>query len=181
MAKNSFIICLILLLMLTTPCFAGQSSIVTSSFVAVAVHIDTANKDIIGVDLLEAGINKFIQYKSSLVMMDGMILSGSSVLRELKKAGIDDFSNPNPTKLQDFGKINDVSYVLLLTLYPLDISADIKAFDVSKGDYLVGKKITQPKEAESKFGFMDTMLNKFSRLIDGELDEIFKIISINKS
>lgn len=180
MVKNSFIVCLMLLLLWTSPCFAGQNSIGASSFVAVAVHIDTADKDIIGIDLLEAGINKLIQYKSSLVLMDGMILSGSSVLRELKKSGIDDFSNHNPTKLQEFGRNNNVSYVLLLTLYPLDISADIRAFDVSKGDYLIGKKITQPKEAESKSGFMDTMVNKFSRLLDSELDEIFKAISVSK-
>lgn len=181
MVKNSLLICLMVLLLGTTTCFAGQNSVTSSSFVAVAVHIDTADKDIIGVELLESGINKFIQYKSSLVMMDGMILSGSSVLRELKKSGIDDFSTATPIKLQDFGKNNDVAYVLLFTLYPLDISADIKAFDVGKGDYLIGKKITQPKEAESKSGFMDTALNKFSRLIDNELDDIFKAISIVKS
>lgn len=176
MFKKSFIICIILLLF-TTPCFAGQNTPTPGPLVAVAVHIDTADKSILGADLLEAGINRLIQTKFSLVMMDQMVLSGSSVLRDLKKSGISDFATADPSKLKNFGKDNELSYVLLLTLYPLDISADIKAFDVNKGDYIVGKKITQPKEAESASGFMDTMLSKFSRLVDSELDDILKTIS----
>ncbi len=176
MFKKSFIVFIILLLW-TTPCLAGQSALTPGPFVAVAVHIDTAGKNILGSDLLEAGINRLIQTKFSLVMMDGMVLSGSSVLRDLKKSGITDFTTAEPSKLKSYGRENELSYILLFTLHPLDISADIKAFDVDKGDYVIGKKITQPKEAESGSGLMDTMLSKFSHLIDSEIDDILKTIS----
>ncbi|HWR43244.1 hypothetical protein [Sporomusa sp.] len=175
--KKQVIICITLLLLWTNSCFAGQGLLSPGPLVAVAVHIDTAEKNIFGVDLLEAGINRLIEAKFSLVMMDGMVLSGSSVIRDLKRSGIDDFNTAELDKLKYFGQTNAVSYVLLLTLHPLDISADIKAFDVSKGDYIIGKKITQPKEAESKSGFMDNTLTKFSRLIDSELDTVLKVIT----
>ncbi|MDF2571220.1 MAG: hypothetical protein K0R55_2824, partial [Sporomusa sp.] len=111
------------------------------------------------------------------LMLDGMVLSGSSVTRDLRRSGIDDFNTPEQSKLKSFGQLNDVSYVLLLTLHPLDISADIKAFDVSKGDYIIGKKITQLKEAEPKPGFMDNIVSKFSHMIDSELDTIITVIT----
>ncbi|MDF2572800.1 MAG: hypothetical protein K0R55_4404 [Sporomusa sp.] len=175
--KKQVIICLSLFLLWTNVCFAGQSLLSPGPYVAVAVHIDTAGKDIFGVDLLEAGINRLVQAKFSLVMMDGMVLSGNSVIKDLKKSGIDSFETADLIKLKNFGQTIDVSYVLLLTLHPLDVSADIKAFDVGKGDYIIGKKITQPKEAESKSGFMDNMLTKFTRLIDNELDDVLKTIT----
>lgn len=130
-----------------------------------------------GLDLLESGINRLIQAKLNLVMMDGMVLSGNSVIKDLKKLGINDFNTADLDKLKNYGHVNDVAYVLLLTLHPLDISADIKAFDVSKGDYIIGKKITQPKEAESKIGFMDNLLTRFTLLIDSELDTVLKTIT----
>ncbi|SMC67630.1 hypothetical protein [Sporomusa malonica] len=175
--KKQVIVCLSLLLLWTNVCFAGQSLLSPSPYVAVAVHIDTTSRDILGVDFLESGINRLIQAKFSLVMMDGMVLSGNSVLKDLKKSGIDDFNTADLGKLKNFGQTNDVAYVLLLTLHPLDVSADMKAFDVSKGDYIIGKKITQPKEAESKSGFMDNILTKFTLLIDSELDDVLKTIT----
>ncbi|WP_425060792.1 hypothetical protein [Sporomusa carbonis] len=45
---------------------------------------------------------------------------------------LDDLNTAEPLKLKNFGQANEVSYVLLVTLHPLDISADIKLFDVGK-------------------------------------------------
>lgn len=179
MPARLLIACITLLLLWTTsPCYANPSTLAPNPLVAVAVHIDTGDKNIFGVDdLLEAGINRLIQSKFSLIMMDSMVISGNSVVRDLKKSGIDNFAAAPTNKLKDFGTAHEVSYVLLISLHPLDISADIRAFDVNKGDYIIGKKITQPKEAESKSGFMDTMLSKFSRLIDSELDDVVKTIT----
>lgn len=176
--KKSIIICLSILMLLTTPCFASNNAFSPSPILAVAVNIDTDGKNVFGLDFIEAGINRLIQAKFSLVMLDGTVLSGSSVLRDLKKAGIKDFKDAEAARLANFGKENEVPYILLLTLNPMDISADIRAFDVKKGDYIIGKKITQPPAvAESSSGIMDSMLAKFSRLIDNELDELVKTIA----
>jgi hypothetical protein len=176
--RKQIIIGITLLIVLwTNSCFAGPSLLSPGPRIAVAVHIDTAEKDIFGVELLESGINRLVEAKFSLLMLDGMVLSGSSVTRDLRRSGIDDFNTPEQSKLKSFGQLNDVSYVLLLTLHPLDISADIKAFDVSKGDYIIGKKITQLKEAEPKPGFMDNIVSKFSHMIDSELDTIITVIT----
>lgn len=175
--KKQIIICLSLLLLWTNVCSAGQNQLNPSPYVAVAVQIDTAGRDILGLDLLESGINRLIQAKLNLIMLDGMVLSGNSVIKDLKKLGIDDFNTADLDKLKNYGHANDIAYVLLLTLHPLDISADIKAFDVSKGDYIIGKKITQPTEAESKIGFMDNLLTRFTLLIDSELDSVLKTIT----
>ncbi len=174
--KKQFILIPLLVLLLTTVCFAESPLSSPGPLIAVAVHVDTADRSIFGVDLLEAGVNRLIEAKFSLLMMDGMVRSGNQVTNDLKKAGITNFNAAEEIKLKHFGQTNSVSYILLLTLYPLDMSADIKAFDVHKGDFLFGKKITQPKEAESKSGFMDNMLSNFSRLIDNELDQIIAAI-----
>jgi len=169
MLKKSIFFILILLLLNVSICLAAQAD--DNAMIAVALYIDTSGHYVPGTDFLNKALNEVIRFKINALFLGSEVQSGNAVLRDLNRYGITNTTSATPDLLSTYANAAHVNYVMLFTIYPLDLSLDLKAFSSATNTYIVDKSITRPDGTEALSAF-DT----FSTMIGDQLTQIFQTI-----
>jgi len=163
---------LALLLAFVFICSTGfAASLDSNATAAIALYIDTSGHYVPGMDLLNKALNEVIRFKVNALLLGSEVQSGNEVLRDLSRCQINTANDATPQTLTAYGDARHVNYILLLSVRPLDIALDVKAFSTASGSYLVDKTINRP-DGTAAMSTLDTL----SAMIGGEVADILQTI-----
>lgn len=146
---------------------AGVSAAASdNAFLAVALYVDTEGHYVPGSELLTKGLNEVVRYKLNMLFLGSEVLSGNTVLRDLSRSGIANGRDATAAALSSYGDTAHVSNVVLLTVRPLSMELDVKAFNSSDKQFLVDKTVSPSSVASL------STLDTFSDLIGQQLSEL---------
>jgi len=161
---------LLMLLLLASPaCLAASPE--SNSLAAVALYIDTSGHYIPGIDMLNKALNEVIRFKINALFLGSEVQSGNEVLRDLDRCGIATAADASPESLSAYGDARHVNYILLLSVHPLDISMDLKAYSTVDHSYIIDKTLTRPDGTEAL-----STLDALSNLVGGGLTDVLQTI-----
>jgi hypothetical protein len=139
--KKTILIVLCLFSLLTSGALAASSE---NALMSVALYVDTGGHYVPGSELLTKGLNEVIRYKLNLLFLGSEVLSGNEVLRGLSRAGITGGQDATTEALTAYGSSAHVNNVVLLTVRPLSMELDVKAFNTSDNLFIVNKTVSPP-------------------------------------
>jgi len=161
----------LLLLLLFTCSIGSAASLDSNATAAIALYIDTSGHYIPGMDLLNKALNEVIRFKVNALLLGSEVQSGNEVLRDLSRCQINTANDATPQALSAYGDARHVNYILLLSVRPLDVALDVKAYSTSTSSYLVDKTISRPDGTET----MST-LDTLSAMIGNEVADVLQSI-----
>lgn len=139
----------ILLISLSPSVFASTSAPSDKRIIALAVHLDIPKQDWPGLNSLNDKIIETFVTKLNTVVVN-QVISGSGVMEKLKEFGVDSLESVEAGRLTDYGRKNNISYIIMFSLRASDFSYSLKAFDVAKGSFLYdGASQSAPAKASS--------------------------------
>lgn len=164
------ILCVLLLLLFT--CSIGSAAAADSNATAaIALYIDTSGHYVPGIDLLNKALNEVIRFKVNALLLGSEVQSGNEVLRDLSRCQINTASEATPQALSAYGDARHVNYILLLSVRPLDVALDVKAYSTTSGSYLVDKALCRP-DGTAAMSTLDTL----SAMIGNEVTDALELI-----
>ncbi len=169
MLKKCLLVTLLLLLSIGPICTASPSD--DNAMFAVALYIDTSDHYVPGIDILNKALNEVIRFKINALFLGSEVHSGNEVLRDLNRVGITGTASATPSSLAAYAQATHVNYVILVTVRPIDISMDFKAFSGSTGSYIADKTVSRPDGSDTL-----STLDTFSAMISDEISQLFQII-----
>ena len=138
---------------------------------AVALFIDTSGHYIPGVDILNKALNEVIRFKINLLLLGSEVQSGNEVLRDLNRCNINNAADATAEGLAKYGTDRHVNYIVLVSVRPLDVALDLKAYSTSDNAYVVDKSVTRPDGTEA-LSVMDTL----SGMVGNEVSQVLQTI-----
>jgi len=142
-----------------------------NAMAAVALFIDTSGHYIPGVDILNKALNEVIRFKINVLLLGSEVQSGNEVLRDLNRCNISSAADATTERLDQYGKDRHVNYIVLVSVRPLDVALDLKAYSTSDNAYIVDKSVTRPDGAEA-MSVMDTL----SGMVGNEVSLVLQTI-----
>jgi hypothetical protein len=138
---------------------------------AVALYIDTSGHYVPGVDILNKALNEVIRFKINALFLGSEVQSGNEVLRDLKRCNINSAADATPEGLAQYGKDRHVNYIILLSVRPLDVALDLKAFSTTDSAYVVDKTVTRPDGTEAA-----SVIDTLSDMVGNEVAQVLQTI-----
>lgn len=138
---------------------------------AVALFIDTSGHYIPGVDILDKALNEVIRFKINVLLLGSEVQSGNEVLRDLSNCNINSAADATPDELDEYGRERHVNYIVLVSVRPLDMALDLKAYSTANRVYVVDKSVTRPDGTEAA-----TMLDTLSDMVGNEVSQVLQTI-----
>lgn len=138
---------------------------------AVALFIDTSGHYIPGVDILNKALNEVIRFKVNVLLLGSEVQSGNEVLRDLNRCNISSAADATTEGLAKYGKDRHVNYVVLVSVRPLDVALDLKAYSTSDNAWVVDKSVTRPDGTEA-MSVMETL----SGMVGSEVSQILQAV-----
>jgi hypothetical protein len=162
-----FVLVLIVISSTTSPAAASDGN----AMAAVALFIDTSGHYIPGIDILDKALNEVIRFKINVLLLGSEVQSGNEVLRDLNRCNINSAADATTEGLAKYGKDRHVDYIVLVSVRPLDVALDLKAYSTSDNAYVVDKSVTRPNEAEA-LSLVDTL----SGMVGNEVAQVLQTI-----
>jgi hypothetical protein len=138
---------------------------------AVALFIDTSGHYIPGVDILNKVLNEVIRFKVNFLLLGSEVQSGNEVLRDLSNCNINSAADATPEGLAQYGKDRHVNYIVLVSVRPLDVALDLKAYSTVDNAYIVDKSVTRPDGTETA-----TVMDTLSDMVGNEVSQVLQTI-----
>ncbi len=167
MCKKIVLALLCLTLLAPTSALAGAGE---NALTSVALYVDTTGHYLPGSELLTKGLNEVLRYKLNMFFLGSEVLSGNEVLRGLSRSGISSGVDADAANLSSYAAAAHVNNVILLTVCPLDMEMNVKAYNLATDSFLVNRTVAAP-DASSL-----SKLDVFSDLIGQQLAEISAIL-----
>ncbi len=169
MIKRKLIICLLVLFALGTSYCAAASS--DNALAAIALYIDTSGHYVPGCDILNKALNEVIRFKVNALFLGSEVQSGNEVLRDLGRLNVTSAADATPEALSSYSASRHVNYVILLSVRPLDVAIDLKAYSAASNSYVLDKTVTRPDGTEA----MST-LDTLSGMLGDEVAQVLQTI-----
>jgi len=168
--KKVLLVILMVMVMIsstTIPAAAADGN----AMAAVALFIDTSGHYIPGVDILNKALNEVIRFKVNVLLLGSEVQSGNEVLRDLNRCNISSAADATAERLDQYGKDRHVNYIVLVSVRPLDVALDLKAYSTSDNAYIVDKSVTRPDGAEAM-----SVLDTLSGMVGNEVSQVLQTI-----
>jgi hypothetical protein len=162
-----FLLALVVISSTISPVAAADGN----AMAAVALFIDTSGHYIPGVDILNKALNEVIRFKINVLFLGSEVQSGNEVLRDLNRCNINSAADATPEGLAEYGKDRHVNYIVLVSVRPLDVALDLKAYSTADNAYIVDKSVTRPDGTEAA-SVMDTL----SGMVGNEVAQVLQTI-----
>lgn len=168
--KKTFILLFLVFMLINMPnCSAlGQD---TNAMAAVALYVDTSGHYIPGADMLNKALNEVIRFKVNALFLGSEVVCGNEVLRDLCRYNINTSADINTEALADFSGARHVNYVIIISVYPFDVSMNLKAYSSATNSFLVDKAVTRPEGMESISNF-----EVLSNMVGNEITQVLEFI-----
>jgi len=138
---------------------------------AVALFIDTSGHYVPGVDLLNKALNEVIRFKINFLLLGSEVQSGNEVLRDLKNCNINNAADATLEGLAQYGQDRHVNYIVLVSVRPLDVALDLKAYSAADNAYILDKSVTRPDGTETA-----SVLDTLSSMVGDEVSQVLQTI-----
>ena len=169
--KKLFLVFLVVMVMISSTTSPAAAAADGNAMAAVALFIDTSGHYIPGVDILNKALNEVIRFKVNLLLLGSEVQSGNEVLRDLNRYNINSAADATVEGLAKYGTDRHVNYIVLVSVRPLDVALDIKAYSTSDNAYVVDKSVTRPDGTEA-MSVMDTL----SGMVGNEVAQVLQTI-----
>lgn len=167
--KRIILLTLVCLLMTSVTCLAAPAG--DNALAAVALYIDTSGHYVPGCDMLNKALNEVIRFKINALFLGSEVQSGNEVLRELNRNSVTSSATATPEALSAYSSNRHVNYIILMSVRPLDVALDLKAFSAASGEYIVDKTVTRPDGTEAM-----SALDTLSSMVGTEVAQILQTI-----
>ena len=167
MLKKMVLILLCLTLLAPTVTIASASE---NAMTSVALYVDTSGHYVPGCELLTKGLNEVVRYKLNMFFLGSEVLSGNEVLRGLSRSGVSTGLDADAGNLSSYAAAAHVNNVVLLTVCPLSMEMNVKAYNSATDSFLVNRTVSAPDTSSL------SKLDAFSDLIGQQLAEISAIL-----
>lgn len=168
---KKFMMVFLLILLMTTSTTVPAAAADGNATAAVALFIDTSGHYVPGVDILNKALNEVIRFKVNALFLGSEVQSGNEVLRDLNRCNITSAAEATPEGLTKYGKDRHVNYIVLLSVRPLDVALDLKAFSTAESSYIVDKTVTRPDGTEAA-----SVLDTLSDMVGNEVALVLQTI-----
>lgn len=168
--KKAFLVFLVVMVVMssaTSPVAAADGN----AMAAVALFIDTSGHYIPGVDILNKALNEVIRFKINALLLGSEVQSGNEVLRDLSRCNISSTTDVTSEELDKYGKNRHVNYIVLVSVRPLDVALDLKAYSTFDNAYIVDKSVTRPDGVEAL-----SVLDTLSGMVGNEVSQVLQTI-----
>jgi len=162
-----FLVVIVMISSTTSPAAAADGN----AMAAVALFIDTSGHYVPGVDILNKALNEVIRFKINVLLLGSEVQSGNEVLRDLNRCNISSAADATSEGLAKYGKERHVNYIVLVSVRPLDVALDLKAYSTSDDAYVVDKSVTRPDGAEAM-----SVLDTLSGMVGNEVSQVLQTI-----
>lgn len=167
--QKTILILLMLMLITCSSCLAAPSN--DNALAAIALYIDTSGHYVPGIDVLNKALNEVIRYKINALFLGSEVQSGNEVLRDLNRLNITRAADATPESLALYAQNRHVNNIILLSVRPLDIAFDLKAYSTAANGFIVDKTITRPDTMEA----LNT-IDALTAMVGAEITEILETI-----
>ena len=174
MKKILLLILMVMVMMssTTSPVAAADSN----AMAAVALFIDTSGQYIPGVDILNKVLNEVIRFKINVLFLGSEVQSGNEVLRDLSRCNINSAAEATPDGLAKYGNDRHVNFIVLVSVRPLDVALDLKAYSTPSNAYIMDKSVTRPDGAEAL-----SVMDALSDMVGNEVSLVLQTIHASKA
>ena len=162
-----FLLALVVISSTATPVAAAGGN----ASAAVALFIDTSGHYIPGADILNKALNEVIRFKINALLLGSEVQSGNEVLRDLNRCNISSAADATPEGLAKYGNDRHVNYIVLVSVRPLDVALDLKAYSTADNAYVVDKSVTRPDGMEAA-----SVLDTLSDMVGNEVAQVLQTI-----
>jgi hypothetical protein len=162
-----FLLALVVISSTISPAAAADGN----AMAAVALFIDTSGHYVPGVDILNKALNEVIRFKINVLFLGSEVQSGNEVLRDLNRCNINSAADATPEGLAEYGKARHVNYIVLVSVRPLDVALDLKAYSTADNAYIVDKSVTRPDGTEAA-----SVLDTLSGMVGNEVAQVLQTI-----
>lgn len=167
--KKIVILCLIALLSLSSAvCLAAAAD---NAMAAVALYVDTSGAYVPGTDFMTKALNEVVRFKINALFLGSEVQSGNEVLRDLHRCSVDGAATATPENLSAYAANRHVNYIILLSVRPLDVAVDVKAYSSEANEYVIDRSITRPDGTET-LNTLDTL----SAMVGTEITAILQTL-----
>lgn len=163
-----FLLALVIISSTTSPASAAADSNATA---AVALFIDTSGHYIPGVDILNKALNEVIRFKINVLLLGSEVQSGNEVLRDLNRCNVNSAADATLEELAKYGNDRHVNYIVLVSVRPLDVALDLKAYSTADNAYIVDKSVTRPDGTETA-----SVVDTLSDMVGKEVAQVLQTI-----
>lgn len=167
--KRTLFLMLTLLILTSSVCLAAPAT--DNALAAVALYVDTSGHYVPGVDMLNKALNEVIRFKINALFMGSEVQSGNEVLRDLSRLNVTSAADATPEALSAYAQNRHVNNIILVSVRPLDVALDLKAYSTASNSYIVDKSVTRPDTMEA----LSTM-DALSNMVGTEVAEILQTI-----
>ncbi|WP_094606590.1 hypothetical protein SPSIL_033350 [Sporomusa silvacetica DSM 10669] len=162
-----FLLALVIISSTTSPAAAADSN----ATAAVALFIDTSGHYIPGVDILNKALNEVIRFKINVLLLGSEVQSGNEVLRDLNRCNVNSAADATLEELAKYGTDRHVNYIVLVSVRPLDVALDLKAYSTADNAYIVDKSVTRPDGTETA-----SVVDTLSDMVGNEVAQVLQTI-----
>jgi hypothetical protein len=170
--KKVLVVFLLALVMTCSTTSSVAAAAYGNAVAAVALFIDTSGHYVPGVDILNKALNEVIRFKINLLFLGSEVQSGNEVIRDLNRCNISSAAEATPEGLAKYGNDRHVNYIVLVSVRPLDVALDIKAYSMADNAYIVDKSVTRPDGSDSA-----PVLNTLSDMVGNEVSQVLASLS----
>lgn len=167
--KKVVFMLLLLLTMTFSTCLAAPAN--DNALAAVALYIDTSGHYVPGVDMINKALNEVVRFKINALFLGSEVQSGNEVLRDLNRLNVTRAADGTPEALSAYAQNRHVNNIILLSVRPLDVALDIKAYAATTNSYIVDKSVTRPDTAETL-----STIDALSSMVGAEVADILQSI-----
>jgi len=169
--KKVLLIVLMVMVVISSATSPAAAAADGNALAAVALFIDTSGHYIPGVDMLNKALNEVIRFKINVLLLGSEVQSGNEVLRDLNRCNISSAADATSEGLDKYGKDRHVNYIVLVSVRPLDVALDLKAYSTSDSAYVMDKSVTRPDGAEAV-----SVLDTLSGMVGNEVSQVLQTI-----
>ena len=169
--KKFILVFLVMMFVISSTISPAAAAADGNAMAAVALFIDTSGRYIPGVDILNKALNEVIRFKINVLLLGSEVQSGNEVLRDLNRYNISNVADATSEGLAMYGKDRHVNYIVLVSVRPLDVAIDLKAYSTFDNAYVVDKSVTRPDGAETL-----SVLDTLSGMVGNEVSQVLQTI-----
>jgi hypothetical protein len=159
---------MVLLLLNSAICQAASPD---NAMAAVALYIDTSGHYLPGADIINKALNEVIRFKINALFLGSEVQSGNEVVRDLSRCNVENAAGATPDNLSLYAANRHVNYIILMSVRPLDVAIDLKAYSTANNDFIIDKSITRPDGMEAR-ATLDTLSEMVGTEITGVLQTL---------
>ena len=179
--RIAVMLALCLVLSFSSVIYAASPLPTSNRIIALAVHVETPKQEWPGLSGLREKIIETVVAKLSTMVIN-QIISGSGVMEKLQEFGVDNLESVDASRLAEYGRQNNISYIVMFSLRTSDFSYSLKGFDVSKGSFLYDGASQAAPAQTSSWSLSDLTLSptqlfmkKVVPVLDGQLTALLKL------